>query len=91
MSGGDLLHVQYSPRDRSLDHIYRLPRDTASLEEWHRRRQLDLAAMDDAALAAEALRVVHRFSYEPDRYRRAWLAERRDAMQAERRRREAVR
>lgn len=74
---------QYSPSERSLDCIYRLPRDTASLEDWERWRHLDLPERDDLALDAEAFRVAHRLAYEADARRRGWLVERRDAIRME--------
>jgi len=73
--------------DRALDRAYLIPRDTASIEDWNRRRHLDLAAMDAVALDTEAFRVMARLAYEPNANRRAWLIERRDAVHAERQRR----
>ncbi len=84
MTGGDLLHLQYSRSNRSLDRLYRLPRDTVSLEDFERRRHFDLPEMSDLELDAEGFRVRHRLAYDPDKYRRAWLTERLDTIRGER-------
>ena len=90
--GGTLSHRQYSRDDRRLERIYAMPRDCRSLEDYDRGRHLDLPGLTDDDLDREAIRVAHRWAYEPDRAPRGWLTERRDAIRAERdRRREADR
>lgn len=73
--------------DRALDRLYSLPRETASLEEWHRRRQLDLAELSDLDLDREAFGVAMRLYRDRDPARVTWLVARREAIRAERRRR----
>lgn len=73
--------------DRALDRLYPLPRETASLEEWHRRRQLDLVELSDLDLDREECGVATRLYRDRDRAHVAWLVERREAIRAERRQR----
>lgn len=76
--------------ERCLDHLYILPKDTRSLEEYQRARHLDLPDLDSVDLSVEAFRVMSRLAREHDSARRGWLAERRSAVRAEQgRRREA--
>lgn len=81
--------TRYRPSPRALARIYEMPRETRTLDDWHRVRHNDLPAFGDAALTIEARRVSARLDVEPDRYVRAWLLARLDAVAAERRRRRA--
>ena len=85
MSGGGLLHHDYTGPSRWLEKLYALPRPTANIEEWERSRHHDLPAMDSNELELEAHRIRHRLAYDPRPD--AWLLERREAVGAERRRR----
>ncbi len=77
---------------RWLDRIYLLPNDTRCLEDYQRTRHLDLPELTTHDLDREAFRVMHRLAYEPDRGRRVWLHERREAIRTEQgRRREEAR
>jgi len=73
--------------DRALDWAYPIPRDTASIEEWRRRRHLDLPHLSSLDLDREAFGLARRLYRDRDPGRVAWLVERRDAIRAEVRRR----
>lgn len=69
-----------------LDAIYRLPVDTNSLNDWERRRHVDLVDLDDLALRVEEAAILRRLGYD-DGLDRGWLGERLDAIDLERTRR----
>ena len=72
---------------RRLEAAYPMPRECRSLYEWLRARNLDLPELDGVDLDREHFRVSHRLAIEPDRHCRAWLVQRRQAIEAERARR----
>ncbi|MDP9363880.1 MAG: hypothetical protein M3Q10_06585 [Chloroflexota bacterium] len=74
-----------APSPATLERIYQLPRDTRSLDDYHKNRNRDLPGLDEVELACEAHRVLSRLSYEPDRSTRGWLIARLGAIEAERR------
>ena len=76
------------PRD--LDRIYAMPNENRSLDDYHRARHLDLPRLDDLDLVLEERCVLARLAYDGDWGRRAWLIERRGAIQHERRRRRST-
>jgi len=55
-----------------------------SLEDWHRRRHRDLAALTDLDLDRELFGVAARLYRDHEPGRVAWLIERRDAVRTER-------
>jgi len=76
--------------DRALDRLYAIPRDTVSLEDWHRRRHLDLPDHSDLDLDRESFGVMLRIYRERHPGAMAWLAERRAAIRRELGRRRAA-
>ena len=85
-------HLERQPLSaRGLDRLYPLPNETRSLDDAYRLRHLDLPHLDDLDLDRERFRLSARIAHEPDRHRRGWLVERRDAVLTEQRRRSAGR
>ncbi len=81
-------HLNRQPvTPRGLDRIYEMPRETRSLDDWYRRRNLDLPGFNDLDLDRERFRLSARIAYEPDPCHRAWLVARREAVLTEQRRR----
>ena len=81
-------HLERQPlSSRGLDRLYPLPNETRSLDDAYRLRHLDLPHLGDLDLDRERFRLSSRIAYEPDRYHRSWLAERREAVLMEQRRR----
>ena len=73
--------------EQFLERLYAMPRETATWEDFERRRHGDLPAMSDPELAREFRRVQRRADYESDVAALAWLEGRLDAIRLEQGRR----
>lgn len=59
-----------------LDNLCEMPQPQRSLEDWERRRHLDLPQFTDEQLATEGRQARRRADYDHDEIRRAWFIER---------------
>lgn len=83
-------HLDRQAPERWLDRLYPMPRECRSADDWHRARNRDIPELADADLDRERFRLSARIAHDPDRHRRAWLAERRDLVAREQRLRQRV-
>lgn len=72
------------PTEHEIEARYAMPRPALTDSDWNHYHHHDLPGLDDWQLDAEMGAVLSRLWVEPDLFRREWLVERREKINAHR-------